>query len=367
MQRSILSLFSFTIFCLLFFALAHGQEHGLYPETGFAGFLKSVKAGQHDEVRMHLSASPDLIVARDKEYGATALHWAAAAGDLKMCTLLLELGADPCDRNKVGKISAEVARLSNHSELAVPLRCGETSLEALLFEAVKDGDLPTLVQVLDLKPTIVNTVDDLGATPLHWAAHKGFAAIVVYLLDFGANATARNNKGNRPADQAKGQQSVWGMVNNSAASSRNTALLSLYSPRLGLAVGQQQIADQIQKQGFSRDINGNYDEVIKALENPQWQRPPELAVFMAAHESDIAMLRRLLRACPDLIRAIDPADGGTLLHAAAADGSQEAVSFLLLRGVDPSTTNAAGDTPYKIALKAGRQDVAEMIKGSCLR
>ena len=361
MQRSSRSLLLFGFVCLLLIQPVLAEED---PSLDFVGFLELVKSGRDLEVRTCLAGTPGLLQEHDVEYGATALHWAAAKGMLPMATLLLEYGANPCAMNNEGQTPSEVAKLSNYPEMIIPLRCATIPLESLLFQAVKDGGLPTIVQILDLQPAIINTVDDLGATPLHWAAYRGFAAIVAYLLDNGADATTRNNAGNRPVEEAKNQQSVWALLNRPSESSQNVWLASMYSPRLGVGMAHQEISEQIRKQALKQDIDGRYEDVIKILELPEWQRSPIRKAFLAAHEGDMAMLRRLIRSNPELVRAVDPATGGTLLHAAAADGPPEAVSFLLLQGAEPEAQDSNGNTPQQIALRAGRAVVAEMIETS---
>jgi ankyrin repeat protein len=51
----------------------------------------------------------------------------------------------------------------------------------------------------------VNAATDKGETALHGAAHRGADSIAKYLIEKGANATARNKKGFTPLDIAMGK------------------------------------------------------------------------------------------------------------------------------------------------------------------
>ena len=331
-------------------------------QGGFAGFLEIVRSGNVDEVRRQLDQAPGFLTERDGRFGATALHWAAAEGKLAVATFLLERGADPCAKNAEGLRPSEVALHNERMGLAVALRCPTEPLEPLLFAATKAGDLASVVQLLDLKPTAVNSVDDLGATPLHWAAYLGLATLTAFLLDNGADATARNLDGKTPLEVAVARQSDLALLTRSTMSSTDGALLSLVSPTLGNVAMNQQLSRQIAQEGLTRDVSGRYDAVISNLQRPEWQRPPASSAIQAARHGDMVSLRRLLRANPALLQVRDPVSGGTLLHAAVEAGSMDAVSFLLLQGVDSAALDKAGKTALQLAQDGGRSTIVDLLK-----
>jgi hypothetical protein len=58
-----------------------------------AHWFAAVRRGDTDSVRAHLREHSTLLQAREPRHDATALHVAAAAGDIPMLRLLLDAGA----------------------------------------------------------------------------------------------------------------------------------------------------------------------------------------------------------------------------------------------------------------------------------
>jgi ankyrin repeat protein len=328
----------------------------------FLSFLEIVKAGNVDGAKRRLYLAPTLVAGRDQQYGATALHWAAAGGDQTMVAILLERGADPCARNAKGMTPAEVAVRNRCTGFAVAVLCPSEPLEPLLFTATQEGDVPTVERLLNMKPTMVNAADSIGATPLHWAAYKGYAGMTLCLIENGANATARNRNGKTPLQVAASQQSVGGIINSTAASTDGMLAISLMSPTIGMVMAHQQLSNQIQSQTLANDVARRYDAVIRILEQPEYQRGPDQAMMKAAREGNMVALRRLLRSNPALVHVTDPVSGETPLHAAAANGCLEAVSLLLRQGADPAKLDSSGRTALQTARLTGGTEIVELLK-----
>jgi ankyrin repeat protein len=128
--------------------------------------------------------------------GATPFMRAARSADLEVMHLLLDKGADPKLANKDGLNALMLA-----SGIGWTDHIRGTEAEAL--EAVK------LCADLGLD---VTKVTDKGETALHGAAGRGADTIVKFLVEKGANASARNKRGFTPLDIADGKGGAPGTV-----------------------------------------------------------------------------------------------------------------------------------------------------------
>ena len=121
--------------------------------------------------------------------GTTPFTRAARSADLELMHLLLDKGADPKlvgkDNQTALMVAAGVA-WSDHIK----------GTEAEALEAVK------LCVSLGID---LNAATDKGETALHGAAHRGADSIAQYLVEKGANVSARNKRGFTPLDLAMGK------------------------------------------------------------------------------------------------------------------------------------------------------------------
>ena len=117
--------------------------------------------------------------------------------DLEMAKLLLEHGAKP--QGTTGNHKTNLM-LAAGIDSGVGLYLG-TNREA--FELVK--------LVYSLGDTDVNAKDDLGSTPLHAAAQRGYVPLIQFLLEKGARLDAETTFGWNPLDVARGYRDYLGV------------------------------------------------------------------------------------------------------------------------------------------------------------
>jgi ankyrin repeat protein len=262
-----------------------------------AVFFLAIRNGDFAAASQMLKEQPALVAARDAQFGATPLHWAALKGNEVMTGLLLAAGADPTATNNAGETPIKVASRAGKTGVVKLLRQQENRI----FTAIKTGDVQTVRELLDEKPELLNWRDtEFGATPLHWAALKGQAAVVGLLLARGADATLKNSAGEAPLDVA---------------------------------------------------VRAKKDNVILLL------RPIEANLFAFVKANDVPNVQLILERDPSLVNRPDAAFGATPLHWAALKGHVEMVDYLLSVGADPNATNSAGETPIEVARRANRAAV----------
>jgi ankyrin repeat protein len=293
-------------------AVSHAKQPG--------AFIEAVKAGDFSVARQLLSEDPALASARDQEFGATALHWAALRGHAAVAGLLVASGADLGARNSAGETPEQVARRAKHPEIAEILvprpGSGATPSAAAvgtggvsIFDAAKIGAVARIREILSASPNLVSVRDTaFGATPLHWAALRGQSEAARVLLEKGADVAAVNNDGETPLEVAR------------------------------------------------RAKRGNVEQLLTETSST-----PKIRFFQAVREGDAEAVAGLLDGDPRLVKERDTAFGATALHWAALRGHTAVVQLLLARGADAGARNTAGETAREVATRAKRDDVVALL------
>lgn len=165
-------------------------------------FLGATRADDVAELRRMLQKSPGLLAAREVGSGATALHWAALGGHTLSIAFLVGAGADLGATNGSLETPADVARRASRPELVPWLQepaAGPPPRPGEAVEASKRGDVGRLRLILAADPAAIGQRDvEFGATPLHWAALRGYSATVAFLVGAGGDAAAKNASGETP-------------------------------------------------------------------------------------------------------------------------------------------------------------------------
>jgi ankyrin repeat protein len=282
------------------------------PPAVLTTFFEAAKAGDFAVVRRLASEHPGAVNAKDEQFGASALHWAALRGHQAIVALLIAQGADVTVKNRDGEMPLHVAERAKREDVAKLLRAAAPagSLPPDIFEAVKGGDVEATRKLLEQDPALLNKPDAaFGATPLHWAALRGHEEIVRLLVASGADINARNRDGEAPRQVAE--------------RGKRAAVVALL-----------------------RQSESAADSIVEAV-----------------RAGDLTRLQLALAADPAALNRKDTRFGATPLHWAALKGHAETVKFLLSRGADAEAKNAAGETPLQVARRAGKSEVARILGG----
>lgn len=148
----------------------------------------AAREGKLSEVEAQLitlgDAANKAILQKDDDE-RTAFHVAAASNHADVCQLLVD-------------------RLEE-SEIATVLQSADESGATPLLSAVASNAVPCVRLMLrlcgndaTLQSTLVNAVNELKNSPLHYAASKGRDELVVLLLEHGAKKNAFNKLGQTP-------------------------------------------------------------------------------------------------------------------------------------------------------------------------
>jgi RNA polymerase sigma factor (sigma-70 family) len=199
------------------------HEQRLTPTAYFpvkVRLLSAARTGDIEAVKRLLGRNLHLINMKvnSQEYrtnvypgvvpGYTALHEAAANGDLPLTRLLLDFGASLNARTSSGVTPLHLAvQFRSHAVITHLLQCGANVNMALsngqtpLHWAAMRGDSES-VNILLAYAANVNAHSQHDRTPLHWAALKGHTHIVRLLLAADADGAIHDESGCTPLDWA---------------------------------------------------------------------------------------------------------------------------------------------------------------------
>ncbi|HQG29255.1 MAG TPA: ankyrin repeat domain-containing protein, partial [Candidatus Ozemobacteraceae bacterium] len=143
---------------------------------GAAEIHEAAATGNTASVAALLASDSRLVRAKTATL-LTPLHYAAVRGHAEVARQLIGAGADPDARTEDGR---------------TPLQFAFENPE------MSERDRTALVDLLASGPDIINSIDGIGLSPLHYAARFGNASAASLLIARGALVAARDAKGNTP-------------------------------------------------------------------------------------------------------------------------------------------------------------------------
>jgi ankyrin repeat protein len=291
--------------------------------TDGARMVAACTSGDEATVRELLRETPPL--ARQVLVGPLApLHYAVREGHAGIVQLLLEHGADAhavvehlC---RIPLRTVDVAVARGFSEVvalidkAIEARQRLALSEGPLRRALRESDLPTIQRELQRDPSVMNTTDEDGNTPLHRAAQAedtaDSAEFMKFLLDHGAALDVPNHLGFTPVY-------VTLFRNHGYTYAR---------PRWGLF-------ELLLARGAPYDIN------------------------LACVKGDIDTVRSLLAADAGAVHFQAPCKKRPL-SCAAEFGRRDIVALLLAAGADPNAQEADNYCTFPLVAAAKHNDLA---------
>ena len=195
------------------------------------------------------------------------------------------------------------------------LSAQRTPSQFTLNEAVRLNDI-VLVEALIDDDTDFNEGDNLGETPLHDAAVRGYEEIASLLIEKGADVNARDVRGLTPVHMA-----AW----------------SGYRDMVALLITN------------GADINARDKDGVTPLH----------AAAVAGRKETVALL---------IEKGVDVnsknQNNVTPLHAAALAGDRETVALLIDKGADVTIRSKDGLTPLHMASQKNHSEVIELLRRS---
>lgn len=248
-----------------------------------------------------------------------------------------------------------------------------------IFEAIRNGDLTKVKELVKQDPTLIMARNARQSTPLHVAVDVNNEPIAKYFIEKGADLNAGNGNQWTPLYYAKSAQMAKLLVDNGAdinCDNSNFAPLgvALFNKRTDVAEYLLEKGVKIPEAGTTRALgfikttlkSGSVkflDKYIRLGFDPLYESEAKRNLLHYAAESDSAELADYL-----INRGISPnkADvfGFTPLHLAAWRGNIRIVKTLVQKGLDINARTKDGKTPLSLAAEAKKNEVAEYLKSA---
>nr|XP_029721267.1 uncharacterized protein LOC115262718 [Aedes albopictus] len=304
-----------------------------------------------EELAIHLiEQDPNVVHSTNHKYKETALHFAAAQGHVRLCTLLIE-----------NKVNVDAQNIHN-----------QTALHKAAYNGCDE-----VVALLLTKKANVSSLDNLQQTPLFRAALAGHSSTVQLLMKKYANLNEMNKRG-------------WTALHIAAINNHIDVVRVLLSKKVKVKLGRAKKLTGFLQMLLSR---GHLDMVklLVTYEVESLKRNTDVnqTLFWAIRRNHLEIVQTIHRAGAPIIVIDDRSELFTYelalnaksfriaefilsvqstvvpkfaLHMAAEAGSIGCVSILLNRfEAEVNATNQKGVSPLELALKNGHAAVVRML------
>jgi ankyrin repeat protein len=205
-----------------------------------------------------------------------------------------------------------------------------------LENAIQTGDAGELRAILGANPELVHHRLKKNLTPLLLAAYNRRPDIAEILLAHGARLDVCS-------------ASIWGklealqsLLEEAPSRARSRSPDGYSALHLASGFDQREAAEVLLRFGADVDEASN-DRHMTPL---HWAASVPVAELLVAHGADVNAAA---------------GNGSTALHFATASNHIAMVQWLLAHGADPTRKTKGGQTPWALAAKMGRRDIADLL------
>ncbi|KAI8422531.1 hypothetical protein MSG28_006338 [Choristoneura fumiferana] len=291
----------------------------------------------------------------------TPLHLAAASGQIEVCKLLLELGANIDATDELGQKPIHAAAQNNYSEVVQLFLQQHPNL---VMATTKDGNTCAHIAAIQGSVKVIEELmkfDRTGvisarnklndSTPLQLAAEGGHADVVRVLVRAGASCTDENKAG-LTAVHLAAEHGHTNVLDSEAPT--GVSLVPVLGSESGLT--PLHLAAYNGNENVVRLLLNSAGVQVDAASTENGYNPLHLACF-GGHMSIVGLL---LSRSAELLQSTDR-HGKTGLHIASTYGHYQMVEVLLGQGAEINATDKNGWTPLHCAAKAGHLNVVKLL------
>lgn len=319
--------------------------------------------------------------------GSTPLHHAVRWDAINSIEKLIALGININAQNSAGKSPLAEAVLAGKYDVAKYLlvrgadaNSSDKNGVTILMDTIRGKNVELVKLLLSYKAN-PNLQEINGRNAYHEAASTKDINIIIAIRDSdsGVNPLYRDKKGNTPLSIAldsdiKTIRAILGKNYNITDSDGNSPIHIIVKAKASTKILQTLIADGYQIDTRNADgytplnyaiKDNNLQTALILLEhgaNPfqTIDKKGTNGVTIALEQNNKQMISNIVK----YANSMTDIEGNTILHYAAKSSSIETIKTLLSYGIDKNVKNVAGDTPYTIAVRWKRPDVAKLLDPS---
>ncbi|MCR4735172.1 MAG: ankyrin repeat domain-containing protein [Treponema sp.] len=335
--------------------------------------------------------NPDIIQAiidggasiKDRDnLGNTPLHIAVRWDAVNASKKLLDLGMNINAQNSAGNsplAEAVIASKYRVSKFLIDNGADTNSCDrngvTILMDTIRTNNKDIVKLLLDSGAS-PNLQEINGRNAYHEAAYMGDVEIINLIRNAGGNALSRDKQGNTPFSIVLNKEfsiikAILGKSFNITDSDGNSPIHIIVKNN-----GSPGLLKTLYAEGFpidTRNANG-YTPLNYAIETDNLSLATILlenganpfqtidkkgrnGVSIALEKKNTQMLENIVK----YANSMTDIQGNTILHYAAKSSPADIIKTLLSYGIDTNVKNVSGDTPYTIAIRWKRPEIAALL------